>query len=683
MTTTAPPGLSRTGNEVVTAARLLAADAVEAAQSGHPGAAISLAPVATLLYGKYIRHDPQDPTWFGRDRFILSCGHASMLLYAQLYLTGYDVSLDDLRNFRRLGSTTPGHPEYGITPGVDATTGPLGQGFAMGVGMAMAFAHQRAVYDTEAPAGDSPFDRHVWVLASDGDLEEGISYEAGSLAGRHQLDNLTVLYDRNRIQIDGATDLAWSEDVVARFEAQGWRVSTVARASDGDIDITALDDVLSAEGDHRPHLVVLDSEIAWPSPTARGTAGSHGAPLGAEEVAGLRRELGVDTAPFDVPDAVLDAAREAVTVGAELHRRWDGQMEQWAARNPERAADLRRAVDRGIPGELNDSLPRWERGARVSTRDASRDTIQVLAEHLPELVGGSADLADPNRTAIASSGSFLPEDGGRTGRNVHWGVREFAMAAAVNGMVLAGGTRVFAGTFLTFSDYERAALRLAALMKLPSIFVWSHDSVALGQDGPTHQPIEHLASLRAMPGFTSIRPADANETAAAWSVALEQDGPTGLVLCRQPLTTLDIDPDGIIDGVRRGAYIVSSDSTTEDPDVILIGTGSELELAVDAATTLRDKGVSVRVVSMPSRDLFDRQDDNYRDSVLPPRLRARVVVEAAATFGWGDFIGDTGVAVGIDHFGESGPAADVQRACGMTVERVVAAADEAMSRSRK
>ncbi|AHW64671.1 Transketolase [Corynebacterium glyciniphilum AJ 3170] len=683
MTTTAPPGLSRTGNEVVTAARLLAADAVEAAQSGHPGAAISLAPVATLLYGKYIRHDPQDPHWFGRDRFILSCGHASMLLYAQLYLTGYDLSLDDLKNFRRLGSKTPGHPEYGITPGVDATTGPLGQGFAMGVGMAMAFAHQRALYDAEAPTGDSPFDRHVWVLASDGDLEEGISYEAGSLAGRHQLDNLTVLYDRNRIQIDGATDLAWSEDVVARFEAQGWRVSTVARASDGDIDITALDDILSAGGDHRPHLVVLDSEIAWPSPTARGTAGSHGAPLGAEEVAGLRRELGVDTAPFDVPDAVLDTAREAVTAGAELHRRWDGQMEQWATRNPARAADLRRVVDRGIPGELNDSLPRWEPGTMVSTRDASRDTIQVLAEHLPELVGGSADLADPNRTAITSSGSFLPEDGGRTGRNVHWGVREFAMAAAVNGMVLAGGTRVFAGTFLTFSDYERAALRLAALMKLPSIFVWSHDSIALGQDGPTHQPIEHLASLRAMPGFTSIRPADANETAAAWFVALEQDGPAGLVLCRQPLKTLGIDPDRIVDGVRRGAYIVSSDSTADDPDVILIGTGSELELAVDAATTLRGNGYAVRVVSMPSRDLFDRQDDKYRDSVLPPQLRARVVVEAAATFGWGDIIGDAGVAVGIDHFGESGPATDVQRACGMTAERVVAAADEAMSRSRK
>ncbi|MGN0095997.1 MAG: transketolase [Corynebacterium sp.] len=683
MTTTAPPGLSRTGNEVVTAARLLAADAVEAAQSGHPGAAISLAPVATLLYGKYIRHDPQDPTWFGRDRFILSCGHASMLLYAQLHLTGYDLSLDDLKNFRRLGSKTPGHPEYGITPGVDATTGPLGQGFAMGVGMAMAFAHQRAVYDAETPAGDSPFDRRVWVLASDGDLEEGISYEAGSLAGRHQLNNLTVLYDRNRIQIDGATDLAWSEDVVARFEAQGWRVSTVPRASDGDIDITLLDDVLSGEGDHRPHLVVLDSEIAWPSPTARGTAGSHGAPLGAEEVAGLRRELGVDTAPFDIPDAILDATRKAVTVGAELHRQWDSRMEQWAAKNPERAADLRRAVDREVPGELNDSLPQWEPGTLVSTRDASRDTIQVLAEQLPELVGGSADLADPNRTAIASSGSFLPEDGGRTGRNVHWGVREFAMAAAVNGMVLAGGTRVFAGTFLTFSDYERAALRLAALMKLPSIFVWSHDSIALGQDGPTHQPIEHLASLRAMPGFTSIRPADANETAAAWTVALEQDVPTGLVLCRQPLKTLDIAPEGIIDGVRRGAYIVSSDSTTEDPDVILIGTGSELELAMDAATTLRGNGVSVRVVSMPSRDLFDRQDDKYRASVLPPRIRARVVVEAATTFGWGDIIGDTGVAVGIDHFGESGPAADVQRACGMTAERVVAAADEAMSRSRK
>ncbi|MDN5724837.1 MAG: transketolase [Propionibacteriales bacterium] len=680
MTTTAPPGLSRTGSEVVTAARLLAADAVEAAQSGHPGAAISLAPVATLLYGKHIRHDPQDPDWAGRDRFILSCGHASMLLYAQLHLTGYELSLDDLKNFRRLGSKPPGHPEYGITPGVDATTGPLGQGFAMGVGMAMAFAHQRALYDPEANAGESPFDRRVWVLASDGDLEEGISYEAGSIAGRHQLNNLTVLYDRNRIQIDGSTDLAWSEDVVSRFEAQGWRVSTVPRAVDGDIDINRLDSVLSEDPDHRPHLVVLDSEIAWPSPTARGTAGSHGAPLGAEEVAGLRRELGVDSAPFEVPGDVLDATRQAVTVGAELHHQWDDQMAQWTAQQPERAADYRRAVERDIPDQLGADLPRWEPGAMVSTRDASRDTIQVLAKHLPELVGGSADLADPNRTAITSADSFLPEDGGRAGRNIHWGVREFAMAAAVNGMVLAGGTRVYAGTFLTFSDYERAALRLAALMKLPSIFVWSHDSIALGQDGPTHQPIEHLASLRAMPGFTSIRPADANETAAAWTVALEQDGPTGLVLCRQPLKTLDIEPDGIIDGVRRGAYIVSSDN---DPDVVLIGTGSELELAVDAATALRGNGVAVRVVSMPSRDLFDQQDQEYRASVLPPRLRARVVVEAATTFGWGDIIGDAGVAVGIDHFGESGPASDVQRACGMTPERVVAAAEQTLAQSRK
>lgn len=658
------------------AARLLAVDSVERANSGHPGAALSLAPVATLLFQRYIRHDPNDPEWVGRDRFVLSCGHASMLLYTQLYLTGYDVTLADLQAFRTLHSRTPGHPEHGMTPGVDATTGPLGQGLAMAVGMAMTFAHQRAVYDADAVPGESPFDRRVWVLASDGDLQEGLSYEAGALAGRHQLSNLTVIYDDNDIQIEGSVTLTWSEDRAARFAAQGWRVTQVARAAGGDIDVEALDRALSAPGDERPHLVVLKSEIAWPAPNARGTAGSHGAPLGADEVAAVREQLGDFSAPFEVADDVLAHVRRAAERGQALHVEWDEQMATWQSSNPELADQWAAAIGRILPDGLPHALPVFEVGSKLATRDASGKVIQALAEQLPELIGGSADLAEPNRTEIKNSHSFLPEGNGRTGRNIHWGVREHAMAAAVNGMLLAGGVRPFAGTFLVFSDYQRPAIRLAALMGLPAVYVWSHDSIALGQDGPTHQPIEHLSSLRAMPGMTVIRPADPNETSAAWLVALEQDGPTGLALCRQPLTTLDLPVERILDGVRHGAYVVSDDA---DPEVVVIGTGSELELAVEAAAQARSEGTRVRVISMPSRELFDRQDAAYRESLLPAAVTARVVVEAASPFGWRDVVGASGVIVGIDHFGLSAPAADAQRECGMTVERVSAAIREALS----
>lgn len=637
---------------------------------------MSLAPVANPLFQRHIRHDPKDPNWVGRDRFVLSCGHASMLLYTQLYLTGYDVSLGDLQAFRTLHSQTPGHPEHGMTPGVDATTGPLGQGLAMAVGMAMTFAHQRAVYDADAPQGESPFDRRVWVLASDGDLQEGLSYEAGAIAGRHQLSNLTVIYDDNDIQIEGSVTLTWSEDRAARFSAQGWRVSQVARAADGDIDVEALDLALSAPGDERPHLVVLKSEIAWPAPNARGTASSHGAPLGAAEVAAVRQQLGDSSEPFQIDGEVLAHTRRAADRGQELHSQWDEQMAAWQSSNPELADQWAAAIGRILPDGLPQALPVFEVGSKLATRDASGKVIQVLAEQLPELMGGSADLAEPNRTEIKNSHSFLPEAAGRTGRNIHWGVREHAMAAAMNGMLLAGGVRPFAGTFLVFSDYQRPAIRLAALMGLPAVYVWSHDSIALGQDGPTHQPIEHLSSLRAMPGMTVIRPADPNETSAAWLVALEQEGPTGLALCRQPLTTLDLPVDQILDGVRRGAYIVSDDA---DPEVVVIATGSELELAVEAAAQARSEGTRVRVISMPSRELFDRQDAAYRESLLPADLTARVVVEAASPFGWRDVVGSAGVIVGIDHFGLSAPAADAQRECGMTVERVSAAISEALS----
>lgn len=665
MTTAHPTTLE---DRAITAARLLALDAIEHAASGHPGAALALAPVVDLLFQKHLRHDPRDPTWAGRDRFVLSCGHASMLLYAQLHLTGYDVTLDDLRSFRRLHSKTPGHPELGMTPGVDATTGPLGQGFAMAVGMAMAFKHQRAVYDREAAAGESPFDRHVWVLASDGDLQEGISYEAGALAGRHQLSSLTVIYDDNDIQIEGATSLTWNEDRAARFEAQGWRVSCVARAANGDVDVVGLDDALGTGADSRPHLVVLKSEIAWPAPNARGTAAAHGAPLGATEVAEVRAQLGVTSAPFEVDDAVLECARRAVRRGEQLQTDWRNRIAAWRVRHPRRAAAWAAAVSRELPADLADSLPNFDAGTRLATRDASGAVIQALAARLPDLIGGSADLAEPNRTGIASSHSFLPEGEGPSGRNVHWGVREHAMAAAMNGMLLAGGVRPFAGTFLVFSDYQRPAIRLAALMGLPSLYVWSHDSIALGQDGPTHQPIEHLASLRAMPGLTVIRPADAKETKAAWLVALAHPGPTGLVLCRQPLTTLDLADDRVLEGVRRGAYVVSDES---DFSVLVVATGSEVQLALEAAAGVRAQGTRVRVVSMPSRELFMSQTREYREDVLPPAIGSRVVVEAAASYGWHDIAGDSGIIVGIDRFGVSAPAADAQRECGMTVDRVV------------
>jgi transketolase len=631
--------------------------------------------VAHLLFQKHLRHDPQDPQWEGRDRFVLSCGHASILLYTQLFLTGYDVSLDDLRAFRSTGSLTPGHPELRHTPGVETTTGPLGQGFATAVGMAMAFQRERARLDPDAAAGTSPFDRRVVVLASDGDLQEGISYEAGAIAGRHRLDNLVVVYDDNDIQIEGDTSLTSSEDTAARFAAQGWRVDRVELASDGDVDVAALDRVLDAPGDSRPHLVVLKSQIAWPAPNARNTAAAHGAPLGAAEVAATRAQLGVETGPFTVSDTVLATTRAAVDRGARLHDRWDASYEEWAVGNPGLADDLVRVRAGVLPDGLVDGLPTYAPGDTLATRDASGATIQALAAALPEFWGGSADLAEPNRTAIAGGGSFLPDaadptgaGGSRTGRNMHWGVREHAMAAAMNGIALAGGSRFFAGTFLVFSDYQRPAIRLASLMQLPVTYLWSHDSVALGADGPTHQPIEHLASLRAIPGFSVVRPSDAAETAAAWAAIVRRRGPVGLVLARQPLPVASTPAAAVLAGVDRGAYVVRD---VESPEVVVVATGSEVALALEAADAVPE--LAVRVVSMPCREWFAEQSPEYRESVLPAGLRARVGVEAATSFGWEGVSGPDGTVVGIDEFGLSAPAADALRARGMTVDRVVAA----------
>ncbi len=644
-------------------ARMLALDAVQRAGSGHPGTAAALAPVAHLLFQRHLRHDPADPDWQGRDRFVLSCGHASILLYTQLFLTGYDLTLDDLRAFRTLGSRTPGHPELGHTPGVEMTTGPLGQGFATAVGMAMALRRDR---DLAKPDSGHVHDQRVFVLASDGDLQEGISAEAGALAGRHELDNLVVVYDDNDIQIEGSTTLTSSEDTAMRFTAQGWHVDRVPLAADGDVDLDRLDAVLSRGTEPgRPHLVVLESRIAWPAPNATHTAAAHGAPLGADEVEATRARLGVPGGPFDVPEAVLATTRAAVDRGARLHADWDERHRAWSEQHPELAAQAARARARELPADLADRLPVYEPGTVLATRDASGQTIQALAAALPELWGGSADLAEPNRTAIVGGGSSLPSD--RSGRNVHWGVREHAMAAAMNGITLVGGSRFFAGTFLVFSDYQKPAVRLASLMQLPVTYLWSHDSVALGADGPTHQPIEHLAALRALPGFAVVRPADGNETAAAWLTVLERGAPAGIVLARQPLPVADVPLDAVRDGVRRGAYVVRD---VADPEVVVVATGSEVALAV-AAAEVSDR--AVRVVSMPCREWFAEQDAAYREAVLPSAVSARVVVEAAATFGWEGVAGPHGVVVGIDEFGVSAPAEDALVARGMTVERVAAA----------
>lgn len=656
-------------------ARLLALDAVERAGTGHPGTAIALAPVAHLLFQRFIRHDPSDPDWAGRDRFVLSCGHASILLYTQLFLTGYPMDLEDLRSFRMLGSLTPGHPEVGHTPGVETTTGPLGQGLATAVGMALQFARTRARFAPDSSADSAqptPFDQHVWVIASDGDLQEGISAEAGAIAGRHRLDNLTVIYDDNDIQIEGDTALTSSEDVQARFEAQGWQVHRIALAPDGDVDLETLERTLSARREAgKPRLVVLKSQIAWPAPNARNTAAAHGAPLGTAEASAVRAELGVSTQPFELDEDAVSHSRLAVERGRTLHSRWDADVAVWKAENPDLAAAYSREHEPFSAADLDalsEALPRFTAGQSISTRDASGSAIQALSEALPGLWGGSADLAEPNRTTITGGGSFLPEH--RTGRNVHWGVREHGMAAALNGIALASGARgiTFAGTFLVFSDYQKPALRLAALMGLPVIHLWSHDSVALGSDGPTHQPIEHLAALRALPGFSVVRPADAAETTAAWIAALRHGGPTGIVLARQAVRVTTESSSRVDEGVARGAYVVDEDAQFS---VIVVATGSEVSLASQAISQARQDGCRIRLVSMPSKDWFARQDEDYRESVLPRATTARVVVEAATSFGWGDIAGSAGTVVGIDEFGLSAPAEDALRARGMTVERVL------------
>ncbi|NLT29636.1 MAG: transketolase [Propionibacterium sp.] len=674
--------------KAVDTARLLAADAVQKVGNGHPGTAMSLAPAATLLFQKVMNHDPNEPLWPGRDRFVLSCGHTSLTLYLQLYLGGFGLELDDLKALRTWGSKTPGHPEYGHTDGVETTTGPLGQGVANAVGMAMAARRERGLFDPDAPAGESVFDHHIYCLASEGDVQEGVSAEASSLAGTQRLGNLTLIYDENEISIEDDTSIAFTEDVAARYEAYGWHVQTVSWRDGGEYreDVHALWDALEAARavTDRPSFIRLRTIIGWPAPNLQDTGKAHGAALGEDEVAATKKFLGFDPdQSFVVADEVLAHTRALGERGAEARKQWQGRFDQWRDANPDRAALWDRLTTRDLPEGWDADLPTWEADEKgIATRAASGKVLNALAPKLPELWGGSADLAGSNNTTIDGEPSFLPEDrqsdsfpGTPYGRTLHFGIREHAMGAILNGMLQHGGTRPYAGTFFVFSDYMRAAVRLAALMKLPAIYVWTHDSIGVGEDGPTHQPIEHLAAVRAIPGLDVVRPGDANETAAAWAQVLRNaDRPAALVLSRQNLPVL---PDHDRDGVARGGYVLRD--CEGDPEVVLIASGSELSVAMAAAEELTSAGRKVRVVSMPCREWFDEQDDAYRDRVLPPTLRARVAIEAGIAQGWRELIGDAGRFVGLDHYGASAAGGLLFEKFGLTAEAVVHAAEETIA----
>ncbi len=696
-------------SRAVDTARMLAMDAVQRTGNGHPGTAMSLAPLAYLLYQKLMRHDPAEPQWPGRDRFVLSAGHTSLTQYVQLYLSGYGLELDDLKALRTWGSRTPGHPEVNHTPGVEITTGPLGQGLASAVGMAAAARRERGLLDPEAEPDESPFDHTVWVIASDGDIQEGISSEASSWAGHQELGDLVVVYDANQISIEDDTDVAMSEDTGRRYEAYGWHVQTVdwtgGRGAEAGRDGTYAEDVhalhealVAARGERsRPSLVILRTIIAWPAPDAQNTGKAHGSALGPDEVAAAKRVMGMDPdQTFAVDDEVLAHTRRAGERGHATHKDWDERFSEWRSRRPGAVELWERLSERRLPDGWADALPTFPSGEDVATRKASGAVLNALAPVLPELWGGSADLAESNNTAMKDDPSFLPEHrqtamwpGNRYGRNLHFGIREHAMGAILNGIALHGATRPYGATFLTFSDYMRPAVRLAALSQMPVVFVWTHDSIGLGEDGPTHQPIEHLASLRAMPGLDVVRPADANEVSVAWRTVLEHnDRPAGLVLSRQNLPTFPRDSDGFASatGVARGGYVLL-DALDEaggpvEPDVLLVGTGSEVQLAVAARETLAGDGIRARVVSMPCREWFAEQDPDYRDSVLPPAVRARVSVEAGVAQGWHEVVGDAGRTISIEHYGASADYETIYAKVGITADAVAAAARESLSATR-
>ena len=673
----------------VDTARLLAADAVQKVGNGHPGTAMSLAPLAYLLYQRIMRHDPTDPDWMGRDRFILSNGHTSLTQYCQLYLSGYGLELADLQALRTWGSLTPGHPEHGHTLGIEVTTGPLGQGVGNAVGMAMASRRERALLDPDPAFGESVFDHHIFVIAGDGCLEEGVSSEASSLAGHQQLGNLILIYDDNQISIEDDTNVAFSEDVIKRYEAYGWHTQRV----DSGEDVVALEQAIErarAQTD-RPSFICVRTIIGWPAPTKQNTGAAHGSALGEEEIRRTKEILGYDPdVHFGVDAEVLAHARKVVERGQAAHAEWLTRFDAWAAANPERAALLRRMSTRSLPDGWAANIPSFPaekdgKASSVSTRSASGKILTALADPLPELWGGSADLAESNLTTMEGEPSFIPAEhqtkvwtGGPYGRVLHFGIREHAMGAIMNGIVLHGGTRVYGGTFLVFSDYMRPPVRLAALMKLPTIYVWTHDSIGLGGDGPTHQPIEHLAALRAIPGLDVVRPADANETAVCWQVTLEHtDRPTALALSRQNLPVLD--PAKVGNAVK-GAYILE-DASAGLPAVILIATGSEVSLALKARERLEAEGRPTRVVSMPCKEWFAAQPSAYQQLVLPPDVRARVSVEAGVPQGWREFVGDSGEIVGINHYGASAEGSVLFEQFGFTPDRVVAAAHASLERA--
>ncbi|GAB3212052.1 transketolase [Marinactinospora thermotolerans DSM 45154] len=684
---------SELDQRAVDVVRALAMDAVEEAGSGHPGTAMSLAPVAYLLFQKVMRHDPSEPTWIGRDRFVLSAGHSSLTLYIQLYLAGYGLSLDDLKRLRQWDSLTPGHPEHGHTAGVETTTGPLGQGIGNAVGMAMAARRERGLFDPESAPGESPFDHFVYAICSDGDVQEGVSHEVSALAGTQKLGNLILIYDDNHISIEDDTQIAFSEDVAARYAAYGWHVQEIDWTAGGSYheDVAALHQaVLAAQAEtERPSLIKLRTIIGWPAPNKQNTGASHGSALGAEEVAATKQILGLNPdATFDVPEELLEHTRKAVERGREARAEWEGFLAAWRNGAGERGDLFDRLSSGKLPQDWTDALPTFEASAKgMATRKASGEVLSAIAPVLPELWGGSADLAGSNNTTPKGEPSFIPEEysttafsGNRFGRVLHFGIREHGMGSILNGIALHGPTRPYGGTFLVFSDYMRPAVRLAALMKLPVTYVWTHDSIGLGEDGPTHQPVEHLWSLRAIPGLDVVRPADANETAVAWRTILEHnDRPAALALTRQNVPTLDRRELGSAEGTAKGGYVLAEASDGR-PQALIIATGSEVAIALEARERLEAEGTPTRVVSMPSVEWFNEQEPAYRQSVLPPSVRARVSVEAGVALGWREFIGDAGESVSLEHFGASAPYQTLYEQFGITAERVVAAVHASIAR---
>ena len=671
----------------VDTARVLAMDAVQHTGNGHPGAPMALAPVAYLLYQRVMRTDPNDSHWLGRDRFVLSNGHASLTQYVQLYLGGYGLELTDLEAFRTWGSLTPGHPEYGHTVGIETTTGPLGQGISTAVGMAMDSRFVRGMLDQSSDPGLSPLDHHIYVIAGDGCMQEGISSEASSLAGHQRLGNLIVIYDDNHITIEGNTNVAFTEDVLERYAAYGWHTQHVDMLPNGDVDVATLyDAILAAQAvTDRPSIIRTRSIIGWPAPNLQGTAKAHGSALGAAEVAATKEVLGFDPEKsFEVDPEVLAHTRELKERGAAAHAEWTAAFEQWQARHPDHAALLDRMRHRRLPEGFSAAIPTFEAGDDMATRASSGKVINAIAEVLPEFWGGSADLAGSNDTTIVGAKSFEPESSfaqvpnmSTFGRLLHFGVREHAMGAVLNGIALGGLTRPYGGTFFTFSDYMRGAVRVSAIMDVPVTFVWTHDSIGVGEDGPTHQPIEHLAALRAMPTLEIVRPADANEVAIAWRTILERGKPTGLVLTRQTVPTVDRSVYASAEGTARGGYVLSDCEGT--PDVLLLATGSEVSLALSAQQLLADEGIGARVVSLPCFEWFDAQDEDYRQSVIPDSVRARVSVEAGVAMPWFRLLGDAGRAIAIEHFGASADGKLLFEKFGFTPEAVVEAAKESIA----